>query len=476
MTSEKQFYVDTLSDLMTTLYEKAAPGDRISFKFTTEMPVNFSYFMGDPYHPVELHGGRAARFENGFTIMDSHGLKVSSLYCGNTINLNDSYPDKGLKGIYLSEIAERGGARGIFLGGYNVDGVYIDRCDIGHQIGGTHAIYIAGGGWASQPDYHFKDIHITRSRVGYTPSGRCAIQFNGRGENCSVRGCTLLHYQLSACTVIGFQNFLFSNNLCYGGNRGTGFLSYDYASHWGPYFNYFRTEEDILRFLSCKRPNQNHIVKNNTIVVGPHRFSKGWGHYDDPADGHPGILVNNAVNSGFLMWVPNDDGTGGKNVNHPGFDFPSKNLVYMDNVIVTPSSSVIDIYNEHEAKETHLIGNMIHTAKEPKWSPMIKHLKANSGNFFEDPCFIEGPPMYEEVDLDKDPEYVWGNHVSEFNAFSWKARRLGKGKRFKFADARPADPLPCPPTEGPIDDAPCSAEYQAEMVDPGDSRPPAIGL
>jgi hypothetical protein len=159
-------------------------------------------------------------------------------------------------------------------------------------------------------------------------------------------------------TSIGVQNGRFNNNISYGHNRGSGIVIYDYASHWAPYYNNYATQADIDEFKSCHHPCQNIIVDHNTFVVGPKQFSKDAWHYDDPTDGHPAVLLNNAVHSGFKVYVPNEPpATGGKYVEIK-FDYPTKGIHISKNILHGPSPNLIDIYNAHEAAETDLLFNM----------------------------------------------------------------------------------------------------------------------
>jgi hypothetical protein len=431
MSNEKQHFVDNLDQLNKTLYEKAAPGDKVSFKFRCADPVGFQFFKG--------------------------GLQVENLFIKHGINLNDSYPDTGLKGIHLVNLTVRGGARGIFLGGYNVDGLFIDGCDVQNDPGGTHTIYISGGGWDKYPEHHLKNIHISRTRARCTPAGRNNIQFNARAENCSVTECELLFPQLNHCTVIGVQGFEFSNNLCYGGNRGSGIVVYDYAHSWAPYYNFFETDEDVEKFLKTKWPNKNHRVYRNTMIVGPKQFSKGWGHFDDPTKNHPGILINNAIHSGFTFWNPNKGETG-EHVKHPGFPFPNENLIFFDNVVTSPSKTLVRTYHEHEAKASQFIGNMFWTEKGDELEVDAHTGKAVLiGNTFEDPGFDKLD--YPFVNLDENPKYQWIQYpgAGSFDAFSWKCYRRKKGIKFPvpvYSLGAVRDPLGIDPV------------YDAEVIDP----------
>ena len=420
----KTFQAGDPEKMLAILFNEASPGDIIEIQFKTGMPIGVSFFQGDPLNPVWIDGCDIAEFNSGLSIMDCHGLGFRSASILNEINLNDSYPDVGIDGIYLSDLKQKGGSRGIFLGAYNAKRIFVDRCKFGYQVNGTHPIYMSGGHWTSHPEYYCEDIHITRSTIQLNPCGRNGIQFNGRFKNCSVKNNLIRNFQLNAVDATGVQGFEMSGNICYGGNRGTGYVAYDYASHWAPYYNYFQTEKDIEDFLATHWPNRDHRVFNNTIVVGPKAFSKGWGHKDDPTEGHPSVLINNAVHSGFTFWNPDL----GKYIDHPGIPFENKNLFVFDNILTAPSTNLVDIYHAQEAKATHLIGNIFYSPKGPAPSTLeyAKSLGALIGNIFQDPGFVKWPD-YPFIDLDANPGYNWKEFKVDADLHSNLGAKLKKG-------------------------------------------------
>jgi hypothetical protein len=386
-------------------------------------PMGIGKLINDPSNPLVIDGHDMATIIGGMSIMDCHNVIFKGIKFIGPVELNDSYPEIGLRGIAFERCSvEYGHPRGVFMGGHNIQDITFTECSFFYTIGGTHVVYMTGGHW--RDDYGpVKNIDFRRCVFGYCPAGRNTLQFNGRFDGVRVEDCLFMHAQLNGITAIGVQNGVFKNNISYGHNRGSGIVIYDYASHWAPYYNHFKTQADIDAFQAVHHPCQNIIVDHNTFVVGPKQFSKDAWHYDDPTDGHPAVLINNAVHSGFSFYDPEL----AKNVTHPGFEYPTKGIHIAHNILHGPSPNLIDIYNAHEAAETDLLYNMgwVTGAGVPCIGKCPK-VKTNKGNFIKNPDF-EQPPRYGWVNLTTSPHYDFSQHHSDFNAFSWPARVAGVG-------------------------------------------------
>jgi len=164
-------------------------------------------------------------------------------------------------------------------------------------------------------------------------------------------------------------------------------------------------------------------ILNNTFIVGPKQFSEDAFHHDDPTEGHPGILINNAVHSGFLMW----NNSTKKHIQHPGFHYPTRNIYIANNIVHGPSLNLIDTYNEHEGKEVHLSGNLFWSTKPglPCIGQSGKIGYLDKSNKYKDPQFKK-MPNYPFIDLMKNPEYDWSQFHCEYNLQSEMGGSKGK--------------------------------------------------
>jgi hypothetical protein len=389
--------------------------------------------------------------------MDVHDVKLHKIKIIGAVELNDSYPEKGLKNIELSWLTIHGtGSRGIFMGGHNISGVNIHHCVVLYNIGGTHNCYLTGAHWKSEwPPV--KDVRVAYCLFGYTPGGRNNLQFNGRFDGGVIEWNTFQHAQLNGITLIGCQNFIVRHNISYGHNRGSGIVIYDYASHWKQYYNNFETQADIDAFRECHWPCQNVKVVRNTFFVGPKRFSIDPYHSDDPQDGHPAILINNAVHSGFFIyvsegegdsppeydwrnppepdWYGAEEGLDGSYVDipRPGqeFSFPPKSFIVRNNILVSPDPKMLECYNAAEAKETRFDGNMVWCYHNGiPYVVGYENLGSADDNILMDPKFVDGIPEYGFVNLGEEPLFNWEEFESKFNPFTWRGRKLKKGRAF----------------------------------------------
>ena len=96
--------------------------------------------------------GAGCTLKHGLSVMDSHNITFTRFHIkGGTgtagAELNDSYPDIGLRNITFDKfiIEPPAGPRGIFAGGHNMRGIKIKNTIIVGPIGGTHGIYLSGG-------------------------------------------------------------------------------------------------------------------------------------------------------------------------------------------------------------------------------------------------------------------------------------------------------------------------------------------
>jgi hypothetical protein len=448
----------------TELYEalKTAKGGDVIELFGTFEGVGLGKLKYPDGQPLILDGKGKAIFTGkpGLSVMDCWNIVICNATVYGGVDLNDSYPEIGLRNVSLIGLTVRGpAARGIFLGAHNANGLFIKNCDVRFFPGGTHDIYMSGGHWdPSWPPV--RNVVIQGCIIGVNPAARNGIQFNGRFDGGLIEWNLIHHAQLNGITLIGCRDFIVRNNVSYGHNRGSGVVVYDYSSQWAPYFNFYETQADIDSFRATHWPCQNILIERNTFVVGPKRFSIDPWHSDDPTKSHPGILLNNAVHSGFTINIPDGIEEVAKldignfetpepdwypveqamesgqyiDIPRPGqeFNYPYKDIVIRDNIIHTPSLNIIDIYNAHEAQETSLIGNMVYSTK-PGVPCIGKHSKVKLciGNFIEDPAF-RAPPKYGFVDLGIYPEYDWTKFKTSFDPFSWPGKWKGKGAKVKF--------------------------------------------
>ena len=456
---QKEYVASNPAELQTAL-SLAKGGDIVYVNGTWSATLQFGKLKYPDETPLVIDGQNKTKLLKGLSVMDCHNLTVQNMDVTGSngsagVDINDSYPDIGIKNVTFKGLNIHDvGPRGIFMGGHNIDGVCIIGCTITRIIDGTHGIYLTGGHW--KPEYPaIRNIRIENCDVSYIIAGRNDIQLNGRFDGVVILNNRVRHAQLNGFTLIGCQNVLVEENEVYGCNRGTGLVIYDYASHWAPYYNYFETPEDIAAFCATHHPCQNIMARKNTFVVGPTRYSVDAYHSDDPTANHPAILINNAVHSGFMFYVageataidrskidylepPEPDWDAmklgrvfGDDYIYKQFDFPPKNIVIKDNILVGPSENLLDIYNAAEAVETALVGNM--TWVLDGTTPCIHgatKLKYVAGNIVVDPEF-KTAAQYDFVNLIKTPGYDWREHKTKFNGLSWPGKQAKKGRTYK---------------------------------------------
>jgi hypothetical protein len=411
--------VKTIEEFNAAVAQMQGVGGLIEIQESSFPKISLGKILCPDNNPLRIVGNGCST--NSITIMDCHNIIVEWFkvtgknYNGCSVELNDSYPEIGLKNIKIKgiDIDVLYGGRGIFTGGHVMNGIKIVQCHIRGPILGTHGIYCSGGHWDSvYPPC--SDFVIRGNTIELQPGGRNCLQFNGRFENVDISNNSFSHSQLNLITLIGVRKAKIYNNTGYGANRGSFIVVYDYASHWAPYYNYFRTQADIDLFCETHWSCQDIDVEHNTAVVGPKRFSVDAYHSDDPTAGHPWALINNAVHSGFLFWDP----TIKKHIEHPGFEFPTKNINLRYNIMASPNPNLIDTYNKHEGEQTTLIKNMLFTAS-PK--PIVVGqsgiIAGAADNIIKNPDFHQWP-KYGFVDMIQHPTFPWDQFKSSFDGFS----------------------------------------------------------
>lgn len=361
------------------------------------------------------------------TIMDCHNVvfKNFTTWGGQTdaLNINDSYPEVGVRNITLDNINVRyGRKRGIFMGGHNIQYINIHNCYITETVYGdvTHGIYLTGGAWTHKSIYGpIKYITVRNTKVTLS-GGRHGLQLNGRFEFINIQGCEFANNQLCGISLIGCRWAFIHDNLIWGNNK-QGIVIYDDKHDWNP---------DKMTERAWKAVHHSNgliFIYQNTIFIGPHAWMHDPYHWNIP-DNQPCILVNNKVNSDL---------------------FPDRyrnfKIKIYDNVLVSPWPSMIQLWHAQEALVTLVHGNLMWTYDEdPPITSIsgygdftIESLQNNpkcqpwySNNIIVDPDFAF-PPKYDYINLNKPPyEFNFSKFYSYADLYSFIAKQLGKGKIF----------------------------------------------
>jgi hypothetical protein len=393
-------------------------------------------------------------FQAGLTIMDCQNMVFEDCEIAGFLNLNDSYPEIGLRDILFlnCDFHDATTDRLVFLGATTASNIFFDGCTFRRCISGTHIVYMSGGHWHKlDPNGDqwppITNIRFTDCIFEFNPAGRHNLQFNGRFKGVKIIRCLFRHAQLNGLSLIGVQDAVVRDCVFYGHNKGWGIVIYDYA--WPHLYNNFKTQADIDKFKEVHWPCKNILVERNTIVVGPNQFSIDPWHKDSPKD-RAGIILNNGIHSGFLIHVPDEPGPPiirkwdytpepdwNWDVRPPGddyifvqFDYPYENIVIKDNIILNFNKIMLDFQHEHEATQTSFDGNMVYTPPGGMlpWIRYYGSLESCTKNLYRNPLFPgTGWPKYGFVDLGKDPEYDWTQFKTFFDSYSPTGQMLQKG-------------------------------------------------
>lgn len=363
-----------------------------------------------------------ARTYGGISVMDCHNVRIKSVavYGGinQAVNLNDSYPEVGLKNITLEDVRVYYGAKwGIFMGGHNIEGIAIRNCKVRETCYGDteHGIYLSGGHWNG--DYPpVRRVLLVGNTVCYS-GGRHGIQLNGRFSGVSVISNTLYHNEMAGLSLIGCQNVAVKNNIIYGNNK-QGIVVYDYVD--GSYWNLNDPEEEA-KWKACHHRMENIVVENNTVVVPDHQWKKDPWHNNDPLK-HPCIAVNSNCGALYKEFIP-------------------ARVVVQKNVLVHPNGFMVDYGHDHDAVGTFFARNMMYGDALQGDGPFVrvpthKKLKKYSiawleenyekffaRNFVENPKF-SNPPNFAFVDLTALESFDFGTHISS----AWLYSSVGQEK------------------------------------------------
>lgn len=392
---------------------------------------NETMFWGfeGPERPIDV-----ANMPNGtwgtIGITDAHNiiLKKFKVYGGSnqSIDINDSYPNIGLKNITLDGIEVKyGPSRGIFMGGNNIDGISILNCKVSQTIYGdvTHGIYLSGGHWnGTYPPV--KNIKIHNTLVEYT-GGRHCIQLNGRFQDVEISNNILRHGQIAGLSLIGCKDVKVFENQMYGNNRWC-MVIYDYIDD--DYWNIMGPEEKE-KWLACHHPTRNIYVYNNTLVQAYQPFRTDKWHGNDYPYNRPPIIVNNAVSK----TIPS---------------FRMGNIVIGRNILWSKWPTMVGFSHNHEAVETFVKENIMYVdnSENPWMEPgvslpygqefyTIPWLEENADRWYSDniitnPEFKQNP-VYDYINQEENPLYNWDNHKSEANLYSEIGTEKGWGNKFK---------------------------------------------
>ncbi len=389
-------------------------------------------FVGDDFtvNPLDL----PARTWGNLALMDCHNVTVKNLevWGGNMqcVNLNDSYPEIGLKNVTLERVKARyGSKRGFFMGGHNIQDIFLHRCIATETCYGdtTHGIYLTGGHWRG--DYPpVTNVELYKCKSSYS-GGRHGIQLNGRFKKVLIEDCESWHNQRTSLSLIGVQDATVSG--CkFWGNNDQGMVIYDYfdSGYWSP---------GDPEWKACHHPNKNITVENCTIAVGSNQWKRDHWHHHNPKN-KPAVLVNCNLGAMFP-------------------DFKPSGILVKDCVLWTPWTRILEYGHGFDAGATKVKGNMacgetiggpVATLTGKHDYPMVKleqiapsHYK---DNVYDNPMFHHNPE-YDFVDLKELGPFDFSHHHSVAHLYSQRAFELGKGASIpspqvpENTDERPTD-------------------------------------
>lgn len=362
-----------------------------------------------PFNPAK----QPYRNWHRLSFADAHNVTAKNMTCWGgcecTVELNSSHKELGLKNITLENLTVKYGApRNIFMGGSNIDGITIKGCTVREDVYGdtTHGIYLSGGHWTGDCP-PVRNVEVSDCDISYT-GGRHGIQCNGRFENVKLKGNRIYHCELAGISLIGCQHVLVEENQIYGNNRQA-IVIYDYADGW---FDPGNPEWSEEVWRSCHHPNQDILIRKNTLVCGPHQWKQDAWHNNDPRQ-HGVIHFNNEVN-GII-------------------DYPPKDFYVYDNIIHSCNEAVIRYSHMAEAWATRVQRNMVWTTKAASipvvnipWGDKWFHFHFLEtewpywymGNMVHDPKFRYSPQYPKSINLMEDPAYDFGKHPSYADLYS----------------------------------------------------------
>jgi hypothetical protein len=399
-------------------------------------PERIAFSIGKQIHteedPFILDGGHYTTV----SIMDCHNVIIRNADITGGINLNDSYPEIGLKNITIENcyIHDTGSARPIFSGGSNIDGIFILNNKIGRTYNSTHGIYLSGGQWKGEYP-PIRNIVIKGNTIGIGPAGRNGIQCNGRFYGGEISDNLIFCFELNGINLIGCQNFTISNNTIFGNNRGCiGIYNYIDTHYWNPF-----DEDEMKDWLASHYVNNFIKIIDNKLIVGPKQFHKGKWHNNDPRNGYPVIFLKDASASDVdktLYYLRKDPEAfkaflieHGQDVEKPEeyekyiakyieglkkkFEMPTGFVGMVNNKIWTPNTCIVQASSVTDVDNLYFMNNEIwvEDGKQP-YADYMKYIADISGNKIKEPEF--DLPIYPFVDITKTPDYKWTEFTVEF--------------------------------------------------------------
>lgn len=388
------------------------------------------YPENDPY---VIDGG----FYTHVSIMDCHNVILKNADIIGGIGLNDSYPEIGLKNITIENcfIHDSGTTKPIFMGGSNIEGIFILNNKIGRTYDSTHGIYLSGGHW--KPEWPpIRNIVIKGNTIGLGPAGRNGIQCNGRFLGGDISDNYIFCFEMNGINLIGCQNFKVSGNIIAGNNRGCiGIYNYIDSS----YFNVF-DEKEMDRWLGCHFENTNIVFNDNILVVGPHQFHKNKWHNNDPTKGYPVIFIKDNCPGDVdkaMYYLRKDEEAfkeflikHSQNPEKPEeyelwiaeylfelkekYKMPTGFILGYGNTIWTPNPCIIQAQDVTDVDNLYFMHNQLwSTSTKQMYGDFQQQMADITGNSIIEPTF--DLPEYPFIDMIKYPNYDWKTFVFKFN-------------------------------------------------------------
>lgn len=290
-------------------------------------------------------------------LSDCSWVTVKGVTCYGGLGLNSStqiYNDV-LQHIRIEGCVFRYGR--IFAGGYSYHHITVDKCEVSeicYSGNETHGIYFSGGHWPAVSHMpHPHDITVSNSKFRVC-GGRHSIQVNGCFDRVNIldndsAGSALTFYQ-----GIGVNRCLVKGNTMLLGNRG-GINIYDYDDQ----LPYMPDPGYLEAWRKVHHPNNNWIIRNNTILVGPGVWYD-WQNASQVKD-RPCILLNNEL-AGLVVTC--SDGSE-VDLNYE----PTIHHIH-SNVLVSPWPNIIEFHDPWSVAATWCWINNIST-KHPSLPPLV---------------------------------------------------------------------------------------------------------